>query len=191
MLRVSRRLVGVFFKFPGAMKPAAARTDDQAASALSVRAIPMHWWRDDRRMFARVIHLHPQAAAKPAPGAPCNGCGVCCASEPCPLGILASGRREGRCAALVWHDGSARYRCGLVESPALHLPPVMRWAAPAVAHLARRCIAAGAGCDCTLEAEPGDLGHRLLPAGQHLHAAAGVGQRQEAEGDAHAGDAVS
>ena len=37
-----------------------------------------------------VIHLHPSAPPKPAEGAACNGCGVCCAWQPCPLGVLAS-----------------------------------------------------------------------------------------------------
>lgn len=110
---------------------------------------------DDGQMHVQVIHLHPQAAAKPATGAPCNGCGVCCASEPCPLGVLASRKRQGACAALVWHEGSARYRCGLIEAPAEHLPAPLRWAAPAVARAARRGIAAGRGCDCSLEIQPG------------------------------------
>jgi len=37
-----------------------------------------------------VILIHPEAPAKPPLGAPCNGCGVCCLAEPCPVGVLVS-----------------------------------------------------------------------------------------------------
>ena len=50
-------------------------------------------------MTHAVIYLHPAAPAKPAVGAACNGCGVCCAWQPCPLGMLVSGRRH-----MVGHD---------------------------------------------------------------------------------------
>ena len=49
-------------------------------------------------MSRQVIRLHPAAPAKPPETAPCNGCGVCCAAEPCPIGVLVSGRRTGACA---------------------------------------------------------------------------------------------
>ena len=38
-----------------------------------------------------LIRIHADAPAKPPVGAPCNGCGVCCLLEPCPLGVLLSG----------------------------------------------------------------------------------------------------
>jgi hypothetical protein len=93
---------------------------------------------------AHVIHLHRLAPAKPAPGDACNGCGVCCAAEPCPLGIVVSRRRRGACAALRWDDAAARYRCALLPeaAPAPQRRLVARW------------IAAGAGCDCDLDARP-------------------------------------
>lgn len=90
----------------------------------------------------RVILLHPEAPPKPAPGAACNGCGVCCAAEPCPVGLLASLRRRGACQLLRW-DGE-RYRCGALL------------AAGPLAPLLRRWIAAGAGCDSDLVAERPD-----------------------------------
>jgi hypothetical protein len=99
-----------------------------------------------------VIHLHADAPAKPRTGQPCNGCGVCCASEPCPAGMLVSRRRQGRCAALQWDEGGRLYRCGLVAAPAELLPRWLRFAAPLLARLARRWIAAGAGCDSTVDA---------------------------------------
>ena len=100
-------------------------------------------------MSHRVIAIQAEAPAKPAFGAACNGCGLCCLSEPCPLGMLVSRRRHGRCAALRWDAGSRHYRCGLLgvsADPAV--PPrgsrLVRW-------LVWRWIAAGSGCDSTAE----------------------------------------
>ena len=101
----------------------------------------------------QLLHIHPAAPAKPAVGAPCNGCGVCCLSAPCPLGILLSGRRTGACAALRWEDAQARYLCGAISQPADVLGPRWRWAAPLLGRWARRWVAAGIGCDSTLEVE--------------------------------------
>ncbi|NIC41688.1 hypothetical protein [Aquabacterium sp. A08] len=99
----------------------------------------------------QTIHIHPEAPPKPAWGAPCNGCGVCCLAEPCPLGMLLSRRRRGACVALRWADPAGRYECGALSRPvevlgALgRLPVVRRWVA--------RWIAAGRGCDAALEVE--------------------------------------
>lgn len=101
----------------------------------------------------QVIHLRVEAPGKPAIGQPCNGCGVCCASEPCPVGVLVSRRRHGACAALVWAEETGRYRCGMVEDPAAHLPAGWRWSAPWVARWARRFISAGSGCDSSVTIE--------------------------------------
>jgi hypothetical protein len=104
-------------------------------------------------MAPRVIHLHPAAPPKPAVGAACNGCGLCCAAEPCPLGMLLSRRRRGACVALEWHEGAAHYRCGALASPSRWLP----WLPGAVAGaLTRRWIAAGRGCDADLEPVPAE-----------------------------------
>jgi hypothetical protein len=92
-------------------------------------------------MHPRVVMIHPAAPPKPAEGAACNGCGVCCAAEPCPLGMLLSLRRHGACRLLAWHEG--QYRCrALHGAPRLLRPLVRRW------------IAAGAGCDSDLLAAP-------------------------------------
>lgn len=111
----------------------------------------------------QVILIHPDAASKPAPGAPCNGCGVCCLLEPCPLGVALSGRRHGACVAVRWHDDVALYRCGALSEPVDILDQVLArplrrlapWLsstlAPTLARLAKRWIAAGQGCDSTVE----------------------------------------
>ena len=100
-----------------------------------------------------MIHLHPQAPAKPVLGAACNGCGVCCAFAPCPLGVLVSGRRHGACAALRWQADGQRYTCAMVADPATVWPRLPLALRAPLKRLAKRWIAAGAGCDSDLEAE--------------------------------------
>lgn len=102
-----------------------------------------------------VIRIHALAPAKPPLAAPCNGCGVCCLSEPCPLGILVTRRRRGRCAALRWEPASSRYRCGLATASGEHPRAVLRGLRRGLARLARRWIAAGTGCDSRVEIEAG------------------------------------
>lgn len=55
---------------------------------------------------------------KPREGAPCNGCGLCCAMTPCVVAQEALGQSEGRCRALVFD--SDRYWCDLLRGN-LHL----------------------------------------------------------------------
>jgi hypothetical protein len=96
----------------------------------------------------RVILLRADAPTKPPVGAACNGCGLCCAAQPCPLGMLLSRRRQGRCRALAWHDADRRYVCGVLAQPRRWL----RWLPAALGRrLAARWISAAQGCDATLE----------------------------------------
>lgn len=107
----------------------------------------------------QTIRIHPQAPQKPVEGMPCNGCGVCCLSEPCPLGVLLSGRRHGACQALRWSESSLLYRCGAImesrdvldQAMPLWLRPIALWLSPLMARLVKRGVAAGVGCDSTLE----------------------------------------
>ena len=105
-------------------------------------------------MNTRIIHLHAAAPAKPAEGAPCNGCGVCCALETCPVARLRFLQIAGPCPALEWSDGENRYVCGLLTSPRRYL----RWLPAAATGLAGRLfarwIAAGQGCDCGAAPQP-------------------------------------
>lgn len=109
--------------------------------------------------FTITIHVEAGAPAKPVWGAPCNGCGVCCLVEPCPLGVVLSGRRRGACQALRWDGHAKSYRCGAITEPvevlragwfpvpAFALALLARW----LPKLAYRWVSAGTGCDCDLE----------------------------------------
>lgn len=109
-----------------------------------------------------VIYIQPLAPTKPLAGEPCNGCGVCCLVAPCPLGILLSKRFRGPCAALRWDaQGAALYRCGAIDEPVLVLQQALprrlhfliRPLAGSLARTAKRWIAAGQGCDSTVEVQ--------------------------------------
>lgn len=110
-------------------------------------------------MPQQIIHIQPLAPSKPAWGQPCNGCGVCCLVEPCPLGQLLSRRRHGACVALRWEAAGYLYRCGAMLTPTEVLQAAVpgRWLRvllrPLLRRLAGRWIAAGQGCDCSLEVE--------------------------------------
>lgn len=99
----------------------------------------------------RVIHLRADAPAMPAPAAPCNGCGVCCAHQPCPLGMLVSGRRQGRCRALAWDGTVQMYRCRMISRPGAVWRWWPAWAHPLLSRAARRWISSASGCDAQLE----------------------------------------
>jgi hypothetical protein len=109
----------------------------------------------------QTIFIQPLAPPKPVPGAVCNGCGVCCLSEPCPLGVVVSGKRSGACDALRWQATSGRYLCGAISEPEAvlrqALPGWLRGLTPGLGwllgRLAARWVAAGQGCDSTLEVE--------------------------------------
>jgi len=111
-------------------------------------------------MPQRVIQMRADAPSKPKPGSACNGCGVCCSAEPCPLGCWLSRRRTGACAALTWNGDSARYECGALSQPGHWLPGMPEWLAR---RLARRWIAAGIGCDSDYETVTAGNQDRVLP----------------------------
>ena len=93
----------------------------------------------------QIIHIEANAPLKPPEGKPCNGCGVCCLAEPCPVGMLVSRRTRGPCAVLRWNASERRYRCGLLGAAA-----PASWLGRAASAWARRMISAGSGCDSSL-----------------------------------------
>lgn len=106
-----------------------------------------------------LIHIHAEAPPKPPEGAPCNGCGVCCLLEPCPLGALLSHRRRGACVAVQWDDLAQRYRCTAVTAPRealgralpAWLPGAVPVGAMVLSRVASRWIALGKGCDSSVQ----------------------------------------
>ena len=73
---------------------------------------------------------------KPPYGAPCNGCGICCLAETCPLARLRYLQIRGPCPALQWNATQGRYQCGMLLRAGRFKRLIARW------------IAAGIGCDC-------------------------------------------
>lgn len=107
--------------------------------------------------MAQIVTLPAEAPDKPVLGAPCNGCGLCCAAELCPLGRAMFRKSRGPCPALVWRAADKRHVCGLATAPNDHLSRLPRFLAPLFVRLARRWIAAGIGCDS-------DVSAAILPA---------------------------
>ncbi|MDP1525063.1 MAG: hypothetical protein Q8M20_04595 [Rhodocyclaceae bacterium] len=99
------------------------------------------------------IHLQADAPEKPAVGALCNGCGVCCSFTPCPLSRLLLQHRVGSCPALLWQAMEQRYGCGLVIRPEDYLAWLPQGLSGLARLFAKRWIAAGIGCDCDAEPE--------------------------------------
>ena len=104
-------------------------------------------------MKDQIIHLHRSAPAKPAEGQPCNGCGVCCALEPCPAARLRFLQKAGPCPALEWSVVETRYHCGLLTRPAHYLGWLPSSGEAVARRLLTRWIAAGKGCDCTASSD--------------------------------------
>ena len=99
-----------------------------------------------------VVWVQREAPAKPAWGAPCNGCGLCCLSAPCPLGMLVTRRRTGPCQALRWDGDQQRHLCGLIASPSEVTGWKAAWMLGVLQAVVHRQIAAGTGCDASIDA---------------------------------------
>jgi len=99
----------------------------------------------------QTITIHAQAPARPAMGEACNGCGVCCAAEPCPVSLVLLWPHQTPCRALIWSDTELRYFCGMVTRPAQFLRWLpQRWNAGA-SSLFKRWIAADTLCDADVK----------------------------------------
>lgn len=107
----------------------------------------------------QLIPIEPLAPPKPALGQTCNGCGLCCLYQPCPLGMVLTGARRGACKAVRWNASLQRYQCGavvaslevLMNAAPCWMRPWVQPLAPLLRRFARRWIAAGTGCDSTIE----------------------------------------
>lgn len=94
------------------------------------------------------IALPMTAPEKPAYGQPCNGCGLCCAAEPCAVAVEFLGETEGPCRAMEFEAG--RFWCGMVRNPGKHIG-LDDFAANAiresVGKLVAHMLGVGRGCD--------------------------------------------
>ena len=99
----------------------------------------------------RLIWLTSAAPVKPAPGQGCNGCGVCCAAEPCPVASVFLWQTRGACRALVWLAPEQQYRCGMLLQPSHYLRYLPRSWQPWFRRVVGRWIAADTACDSSAE----------------------------------------
>lgn len=99
----------------------------------------------------QTIELHPLSPPKPDYGACCNGCGMCCAAEPCPVAMIFLLQFRGKCRALLWQEETGRYVCGMAVCPDRYVRIIpQRWRERFRRFFASR-IAAGTGCDFAAE----------------------------------------
>lgn len=99
----------------------------------------------------QIITIHVDAPAKPALGEACNGCGVCCAAEPCPVSLTLLWPHQAPCRALIWNEAEHRYLCGMVSDPARFLRWLPDRFSLAASRLFKRWIAADTVCDADVE----------------------------------------
>jgi hypothetical protein len=87
------------------------------------------------------------AHPKPAFGEPCNGCGLCCLAEPCPVAKEMLGETTGPCRALEFEDG--RYWCGLIRGAHRHVAGLEEkpWAGHVIRNMLLATGAWRGGCD--------------------------------------------
>jgi hypothetical protein len=105
----------------------------------------------DDQATIQAIELHRDAPPKPKLGHPCNGCGLCCAAETCPVGRVIFLRKAGPCPALVWDQSSSRYWCGMVSAPDRYLTWLPKSWAKSASPLFARWISADMACDSNAE----------------------------------------
>ena len=138
-----------------------AITGEWSHEQAGTRASPTTTFDEKRHPMTRheqIIMIQPLAPAHPGVGQPCNGCGLCCLWQPCPVGVVVTRSRQGPCRALVWSAELSVYRCGLLTTPRAFVP----WLPAAVVRrLTRRWIAANTRCDADLlrsDVDPGGDG---------------------------------
>lgn len=112
-----------------------------------------HWFYRMKNTQPQIIELHPLAPAKPDHGARCNGCGVCCAAEPCPVAHIFLFQMKGKCRALLWQAGSSRYVCGMAVCPDRYVPLIPHALRGRAGSFFASRIASGTGCDFAAEVD--------------------------------------
>jgi hypothetical protein len=106
-----------------------------------------------KKNITQIVELDAAAPAKPKLSEPCNGCGVCCAAEPCPVALIFLFQRKGRCRALIWQEENSRYICGMVAAPQRYSLLIPASLSAVMGRFFSSRIAAGIGCDSGIEIE--------------------------------------
>lgn len=100
----------------------------------------------------QIIILDARAPKKPNVSTPCNGCGVCCAAEPCPPAqFFLKAPQQQPCPALEWNEAQQQYRCGLLSRPSNYLRWLPRIFNRITQQMIRAMIHANQGCDSDAE----------------------------------------
>lgn len=91
--------------------------------------------------------LGQRMPVKPAKGSACNGCGYCCAEEPCGVArkFIPDYTAEGPCLALEWVEG--RFACGMIRRPSHYMRLPNDWADGVLSVMIADALGAGTGCD--------------------------------------------
>lgn len=121
------------------LNPEASRAGAAPPSPASLfREMPEAAWR---RLEAATAH----APEKPAFGSPCNGCGFCCAAEPCGVARqFVPGAIDGApCPAMEF--GHGRFRCGMVRRPG-HYLGLPAWGDEEMGAMIGEALGTGKGC---------------------------------------------
>lgn len=107
---------------------------------------------NSKKPSEHIIWLQHQAPKKPEVGQACNGCGVCCAAEPCPVSRVFLFQWRGACRALEWDAQALHYRCGMLLRPTYHARYLPTFLHSFMARCVKRWIAAGTACDSDAQA---------------------------------------
>lgn len=91
--------------------------------------------------------LEKPSLEKPKFGEPCNGCGLCCLSIPCPIARDLIGAFEAPCPALEIDEG--RYWCGIIRNPSKHIYGLGQkpWSDQTIREMLLSSGMWGCGCD--------------------------------------------
>jgi hypothetical protein len=103
------------------------------------------------KTLTQIIEIHPMAPHKPEFGTHCNGCGVCCAAEPCPVAFIFLFQFKGRCRALLWQNDTGRYVCGMVVCSDQYVKLIPKRFRESMGKYFATRIATEVGCDFEAE----------------------------------------
>lgn len=80
----------------------------------------------------------------PGYGSPCNGCGFCCAAEPCQIARDFAGFTEGPCPAMEFEG--ERFVCGIVKAPSRYIG-TPEFGDAFLGEMIAKALGIGKGCD--------------------------------------------